>query len=399
MSQYQRIKLAFKAFYQLGPRQTGLYALYQLGLRTGHYQRVLSEALGKLGGLNHGHALDIRPCLPVLPDRNFMLKLVGDKVDQLYREADEIVDGTVRLFGGQPSPLELTFPEPLENWTQYETSNNLFHDQDVKFIWEPGRFGWACKLAMAYHLSEDERYSNAFWLYTERFLNNNPPYNGPHWCSAQEVAIRLVALAFAIQAFSQSKHSTSERLESISKAITIHAERIPPTLVYARSQNNNHLITEAMGLYTASALLPEHPLAPSWHKLGWKWLKYAFRSQISRDGTYTQHSTNYHRLMLQAACWVFSVHNHSFPTEAIPSDVLTRLKASTQWLWKLVDPESGRVPNLGHNDGAYILPLTVNPYHDYRPVIHAASQAFLGTRLETRRSLGGYGLLDEWYVA
>jgi hypothetical protein len=381
MSRYQQTKLSIKAFSQLGPRQTGLYALYQFGLRTGHYQRVLSESLVKLDRLNHGHALDIQLCLPVLPDKNRMLNLIGDKVDQLYREADEIVNGSVRLFGGQPSPLELTFPGKLENWTQYETANTYLHKQDVKFIWEPGRFGWACKLAMAYHLSEDERYSNAFWLYTERFLNNNPPYNGPHWSSAQEVAIRLVALSFALQAFSQSKQTTPDRLKTIAKAITIHAERIPPTLVYARSQNNNHLITEAMGLYTASVLLSEHPLAPGWHKLGWKWLKYAFRSQISIDGTYTQHSTNYHRLMLQAACWVYSIHNHSFPNEVIPSEVLTRLEASTQWLWKLVDRESGRVPNLGHNDGAYILPLTVYPYHDYRPVVQAASHSFLGTRL------------------
>ena len=215
-----------------------------------------------------------------------------------------------------------------------------------------------------------------FGIIPTLFITSNPAYLGPHWSSAQEVAIRLVALAFAYQVFSRSSHSHSERLKTLAQAIAVHAERIPPTRPYARSQNNNHLITEALGLYTASALLPEHPFAPKWHDLGWKWLLYAFRTQIDPDGTYIQHSTNYHRLMLQAALWAVAVHDSSFIDELVPQDILDLLKISTDWLWKLVDPETGHVPNLGHNDGAYILPLTVCPYHDYRPVLYAATQTF-----------------------
>ncbi len=377
MAYFSRFKLAIKALRQLGPGQVGYYALYQLGLRSGHYQRQLSATLSRLDKLYHSVRIKYIPCLPYLPDRDHLLKLLGDQLKQLYAEADEIVSGNVRLFGGKPVPLILDPPQPLEDWAKVEQANGQLHGQDIKLIWEPGRFGWACKLAMAYHLSNDEQYAESFWFYTERFINSNPPYFGPHWSSAQEVAIRLVALAFALQVFTRSKHSTAERLELVTKAIAIHAERIPPTHVYARSQNNNHLITEALGLYTASAVLPGHPMSRRWHKLGWGWLIYALRTQISMDGTYTQHSTNYHRLMLQAALWAFAIHDHSYPDQLIPSDVTSLLACSTRWLWKLVDPESGRVPNLGHNDGAYILPLTAQPYQDYRPVIHAAAQAFL----------------------
>ena len=49
---------------------------------------------------------------------------------------------------------------------------------------------------------------------TDKFLTANPPYLGPHWSSAQEVAIRIVALAFSIQVFTQSDQATPERLES-----------------------------------------------------------------------------------------------------------------------------------------------------------------------------------------
>jgi hypothetical protein len=381
MSKITRFKQLFKAFHQLSPSQLGLYALYQLGLYTGHYERSLTASLKKLEDFSSGTPIKFQSCLPGLPDRKVLSDQIGSQIDQLYKEADEIITGNVRLFGGQPIPLALTLPVQLENWSKYEKGKNLNLEQDIKFIWEPGRFGWACKLAMAYHLSMDEQYAKIFWFYTEQFLESNPPYFGPHWASGQEVAIRLMALIYAIQIFSQSKHTTSQRFEKIVKTITIHAERIPPTLAYARSQNNNHLIIEALGLYTASAVLPEHPHANKWHRLGWDWLKRAILTQISADGTYIQHSTNYHRLMLQAALWAHTVHAHSFTNEPVPLDYSTRLEAGTRCLWKLVDPESGCVPNMGHNDGAYILPLSVCPNHDYRPVIQAAARCFLQINL------------------
>jgi hypothetical protein len=381
MIQFSRFQLVFKAFQELGPSQVGLYLFYQLGLYTGHFKRTLTSTLNKLEKIEGRSQIKFQPCLMGLPDCKVLLEKIGPHVDQLNEEANEIVKGYVRLFGGQPIPLELTQTEQLENWTKYESGTNLIAGKDIKFIWEPGRFGWAIKLAMAYHLSKNEQYAETFWLYTERFLASNPPYFGPHWSSAQEAAIRLVALTYASQIFAQSQKTTPERLELLAWTIAIHAERIPPTLVYARSQNNNHLISEAIGLYTASAVLPNHPYAPKWHKLGLDWMKYAFLTQINCDGTYTQHSTNYHRLMLQAALWALTVHESSFANEPITPEVITLLEAATRWLWKLVDPETGQVPNLGHNDGAYILPLTICSYHDYRPVLYVAARSFLKTNM------------------
>jgi hypothetical protein len=167
-------------------------------------------------------------------------------------------------------------------------------------------------------------------------------------------------------------------MQRLAQAVGEHAARITPTLVYARSQNNNHLLTEAAGLFTAGVFLPGHPSAPGWRKLGWRWLHWGLQAQIAADGAYIQNSANYHRLMLQAALWgcrVAGIQNISFPLAT-----LERLSEATRWLIKLVDPPSGQAPNLGPNDGAYILPLTVCPFSDYRPLLQAASQVFLGNR-------------------
>ena len=55
------------------------------------------------------------------------------------------------------------------------------------------------------------------------------------------------------------------------RSIADHADRIPPTLSYSRAQNNNHLVSEAVGLYTAGALLQQHPRSHKWKRIGLKY--------------------------------------------------------------------------------------------------------------------------------
>jgi hypothetical protein len=43
----------------------------------------------------------------------------------------------------------------------------------------------------------------------------------------------------------------------------------------------------------------------------------------------------------------------------------------------MLDPASGRTPNLGANDGALILPLALTSFTDFRPTVQAAARAFL----------------------
>ena len=358
----------------------GLFALYQLGLRSGYFRlktrgkRVKTQK-ADFKFKSSVHLLD-------LPDPDLLLGVIGPEgLAQLKTEADEIVEGQIHLFGGQLTPLNLKPPGNLTHWTDYARGKSAFYQAqdadfpitDIKFIWEPARFGWAFTLGRAYHLTGNERYPEAFWRYFETFQEANPVNFGPNWESAQEVALRMLALAFAAQVFADSQHTTSSRTSLLAQSIADHAARIPPTMLYARAQNNNHLLSEAVGLITASLALPDHPKAKFWSKLGWKWFHRGVKTQVSDEGAYMQQSTNYHRLLLQLALWVRQV-----ATQQIDKRANNNLQLATRWLLNLCDPESGGVPNLGPNDGAYILPLTVLPFSDYRPVLQAAAEAFLG---------------------
>jgi hypothetical protein len=371
MRMVRKLTVAIKAGRQLGWRMVWHYAWYQLQLRTGIFRRRTPS--------RESYSLD-RPevvlCLPLfeLPERSRLAEVLGDKADLLIQEADEIAAGKVRLFGGEPQPLKLVPGGELKHWTDHTADQ--FEGVDIKFIWEPGRFGWATVLARAYLLTGDEKYPRIFWQYTEKFLAANPPNRGPHWASAQEVGLRLIALGFAAGVFDGSAESTPERMALLAAALATHAERIPHTLGYARAQNNNHLLSEAAALYTAGAVLPGHPQAEAWRKLGWRWLHDGLDTQINADGEYTQHSTNYHRLMLQVALWAWRVAENR--GEDFPVESQQKLAAATRWLLTLMDEGTGKVPNLGSNDGAYILPLTICDFGDHRPVLQAAGRAFLG---------------------
>ncbi|MEJ5225903.1 MAG: heparinase II/III family protein, partial [Anaerolineales bacterium] len=285
MAKLTAVQTAVKSVRYLGPAQVALYGLYKLGLKSGHFRRAEAPPNAPPG-----------PLAPLfdLPARETLQSVLGeDGLRALRAEAEEIIAGQVRLFGGPPVDLCLTFDQPLHHWTAYEenpsllSTFNLPHN-DIKFLWEPARFGWAFTLGRAYHLTGEEKYALAFWRYTEQFLDANPPYRGPHWMNGQEAALRLMALTWAGQVFAPSAHSTPARMEKLAAAVAAHAQRIPPTLLYARAQNNNHLLTEAAALYTAGLALPAHPQAAAWRALGWKWLTWCFENQIDAYGEYVQ---------------------------------------------------------------------------------------------------------------
>jgi hypothetical protein len=368
----------FKALRALGFKKVWFYARYQAGLRSGYYRRMTPSVSDKFAGS------------PGLAPYEAYPRLTQAERDRALASAEEVCRGRVRLFGGEPVPLNLEIGASDEHW---ESLEKMPPEEDIKLIWEPARFGWALMLARGYAFSGDQAFAREFWGRTLHFLQVHPPYLGRQWQSAQEVAIRLMVLVFCDRVFATAPSSTPGNRARLWQAVAEHAVRIPPTMVYARAQNNNHLLSEAAGLFTAGAYLPSHPEADRWLKTGWRWLNWGFQHQISEFGTYTQHSVNYHRLMLQIALFTDHIRRDSGQPEW-PQETRARLAAGTRWLWALTDPETGRAPNLGANDSAYLFPLSSQPWDDFRPVVNAAARAFLGQSVYEQNDLNEMG---EWF--
>lgn len=364
MSWLKRIWLLPKAVKQFGARTIWLYAKYQLKLRSG-WLRLQTPPRRRV-------KIDVQPIVLIHPAPCAQFKeLLGESDAQVLAEADAILGGDVHLFGARSFKLNLSLPGKLKHWSAYQSQ--MPNGGDIKPVWEMGRFGWATVLARAYWLSGNEQYSEAFWQRFEEFSESNPPNLGPHWSSAQEVALRIISWAFCYSLLADSPSSRPERKLALARSIAEHAGRIPATIDYARAQNNNHLLSEGAGLYTAGAMLPAHPQAAAWRELGMAAFREGITAQVHEDGAYAQHSANYHRLMLQVGAWMAVMAGNELPAET--ADQLGRAIA---WLAKLIDQQTGSAPNLGPNDGAYILPLSRLPFRDYRPALQAASIAFAG---------------------
>ncbi len=367
-----RLTKFFKAISELGTLKLGHYALYRMGLISGHYRRATP---------NRRSDFSEQPEIPPYPS---FPNISEEKKKLVLIEADEIRRGFTRLFGGELVPLNLNVGASNEHWTILEGKPP---ERDIKFIWEPGRFGWALTLARAYAFSGDPDYAEDFWDKALSFLDVHPPNLGRQWQSAQEVAIRLMVLVFCDRVFAEVTVSTPERRRRLWQAVAEHARRISPTLAYARAQNNNHLLSEAAGLFTAGVYLTDHSEAEGWRRTGWRWLNWGFQHQIDEYGTYIQHSVNYHRLMLQLALFTDCLRRQKGRLEW-PEATRERLAAATRWLWALTDPGTGETPNLGANDGAYLFPLTSLSQNDYRPVVDAAAKAFLQKDIFNQPVLG-----------
>ncbi len=299
-------------------------------------------------------------------------------LQSLTDEARQIQQGTFSYFFSEHGQLGFPPDWHLNPFTGQRTSRAAHWSRipmfsratgDLKFIWEPGRFASAYKLARAYWATGDESYAETFWQLIESWERANPPNYGAHWKCGQETSLRIMAWCFALYAFADSPSTTPERLTRLVGMIAAQSDRVAGDHVYARLQRNNHSISEGAGLWTVGLLFPELQHAAAWRAAGRKILIDEATRQIASDGSYIQNSTNYHRLMLQDYLW--AIRLGELAGEPLPDIVLQRFERAVELLYQLQDGESGQVPSYGHNDGALIMPLNACDYSDFRHVIAA----------------------------
>jgi hypothetical protein len=312
-------------------------------------------------------------------------KILGPEGEaSLLAEAESILQGKLPFFGalsfdcGFPprwfhNPVTGQRVSPQQPWTQMRFASPLYGD--LKFILEPSRFLFVYPLVRAYALTGDERFPRAFWNAVEDWANQNPPMSGPLWICGQESSLRILAWSFALHGFLHSPSTTSRRVAALISMIAAHSWRTAQTLGYARSQRSNHLISEAVGLWTAGTLYPELREAKLWQNLGAHLLHQAVLDQITSHGVSQQHSFNYQRMILHLLLWTLRLSEiHQAP---LHQDIRHRTQAAFNFLRFWIDPVSGFLPNYGSDDGSLILPLSQSSYPDFRPLLQLGA-AVLG---------------------
>lgn len=243
---------------------------------------------------------------------------------------------------------------------------------DIKVVWEASRFDWVIALAQHAACGDAEALQRLeSWL--ADWCRANPPYRGPNWKCGQEASIRVMHLAMAARLLGQQSSPTNALLD----LIDLHLQRIAPTISYAVAQDNNHGTSEAAALFIGGSWLAVQRPAfrgKQWAAMGRKWLENRVARLVSPDGSFSQYSVNYHRVMLDTLCMA-EIWRSDFDLPVFSPDFIARAQAAAEWL-RLLTLGNGDVPNLGANDGARLLPLTDTEYRDYRPSVQLAMALF-----------------------
>jgi hypothetical protein len=353
-----RLPLKLMTAWRLGPGNVARVLAYRAGLRLGIHpvQRISAAA----------------------PKPPFFRGPTGEPIRLPARRGwwDYRAD-----FGLEGEPLDDTPPRWLETpegfswpsrpWWQIPDFDAA--GADIKDVWEASRFEWvlACAQRAAGGDSQGLGRLNR-WL--SDWAENNPPYIGPNWKCGQEASIRVLHLSMAAAVLRQC----GDALPGLRDMVAIHLKRIAPTRSYAKAQDNNHGTSEAAALFVGGSWLRLLGVAEgeAWERAGRVFLEERLGRLVDADGTFSQYSTNYHRLLLDTLCMVELWRRwHKLP-EFSPR-YMERAQSATEWLRSLVCPETGEVANLGANDGARLLPLTDSSSRDFRPTVQLASALFL----------------------
>jgi hypothetical protein len=300
---------------------------------------------------------------------------------QTIAAADEICRGRFDLLGyrglffGDPIDWHLDpvsgRASPPVHWSRVKALDPA-RAGDSKVVWELNRHQWLIHLGVAYRLTGDAKYAEAFAAYLVQWMQANPPGVGINWASNLEAALRIVSWSWALSLFRDSEELTSELFTAMLEGVSHHAAHVEKYLSYYFAPNT-HLTGEALGLFYAGVLFPELPWAGRWRELGAGILIEQSGRQIFSDGVYFEQSTCYQRYTAEIYLHFLILAGRN--GLAVPIEVRERLESLLDFLVAVRRPD-GSVPQIGDADGGWLAPLAIRQPDDFRGVFSVAAAFF-----------------------
>lgn len=368
-----------RTYWRLGPANLARAAFYRALLRSGHYRRrmPMGEPLrGPFFTFPDGDGVPRRPA-------------IADAAAWTAK-ARRVLGGELPVFSN--GWREAGFPPRWQRSliTQIDEPSRAVHwsllpdfalaGGDVKGYWESSRFDGLLILALGWLCSGDAGLRDGIARWLEDWCAANPANTGLQWKCGQETGLRLMHVLLVADLL--ERWGGVKPAPALAEFVHQHAERIAPTMLYAVAQDNNHGTSEAAALFVAGLFLVRQGDAAGatagrrYGALGRRWLEERIGRLVLPDGSFSQHSVNYHRLMLDT-CALAETARRAQGKPAFSAHTTERLAAATRWLAALTDPRSGDAPNLGANDGARLFVLDASAYRDFRPSVRWAAHLFL----------------------
>ena len=190
--------------------------------------------------------------------------------EKIMGEAHRIINNKFYIYYG----IELDYGSSKFSWltdifTKYDWPNGYNIEEfchskpdgtDIKNVWELARFQFLSTIGYAYLLSGNKKYKNFVLDKIYLWIEENQFSKGPHWTCPMEVAIRLLNFITFLPIFGFNSIKDLNFIEKLSMCLIEHLFFIRENLEYSVLKENNHYLSNIVGLLSAKALFPNEKL-------------------------------------------------------------------------------------------------------------------------------------------
>jgi len=289
--------------------------------------------------------------------------------------AGELLGGTWRALGKQfhVTPLLDWHRDPLGayRWPlRFFTDVPLYdlpETTDVKHIWELGRQQYVVDLALHAWLANDVPAAHRAGELIQSWIDANPAYQGVHWASGLEVAMRSISWIWCLALLTGRSHTLHLNHDALIVSLADHAEYLA-LLPSSYSSPYNHLIGEATGLLWIAHVIADHPRAGHWRSAAESLLAEHTAKQFYADGFSVEQAMGYHCFTLGFLVQARVALAQAGRVMASLDDVIAR---AAEVAYAFQQP-SGLWPPLGDIDSARSIPLAPEQFWDFSDLLDGA---------------------------
>lgn len=266
---------------------------------------------------------------------------------------------------------------------------------DVKYVWELGRQQYVFALAGGWLLDGRSEFAGHARTIMLSWIAKNPLYEGVHWTSALEVAVRSISWIWSLAALEQWDGWNADDLASIAASLAEHADYLLHHLSYYSSPYN-HLVGEATGLLLIGSVLDDHPEAERWRALGRSVLVEHGPRQFYDDGFSVEQATGYHFFTVGfLSMAIVAARSRNEPLHELEPVVQRAFRAGA-----VFRQPDGRWPAIGDVDSARSIPVPHEEFWDFNSLCSLGAALFDDPELKTSQTgTEAYWLLGSDAVA
>ena len=282
-------------------------------------------------------------------------KTQAEAIPQQSPQSRAVADGAVegRLQGGLV-PLVYSFPDGKIDWHFNATDHKPGEAHNDEWQWQLNRMSFWADLAVAYRVTGDERYAEAFveelrsWIVQCPVPDHTDNGSGSSWRTIEAGIRSGGSWIDAFYAFRNSPAMSDEDLLTLVHSLLDHAR-------YLRSHHTrlNWLTLELSGLYAVGAVFPEFKDAGEWRSYAGTTLAEEGRKQFLPDGAQAELSTGYQNVAIDSILNIAEIARFTGTAKELPVDFFAPLEKAYEWQVKIVAPDR-YLPKVNDSWPAYL---------------------------------------------